>query len=163
MQLIEKGKSKRVRWHLLSKPHSLQEALDYARAQEMSDKQGKRIEMEQQSQEDITEEASNRVSFGRQNNSTGINKECYFCGGTFPHVGGKKKCPAWGKKCITCGKMNHFAKCCLSKGKVNQSIVKTVHHEMHLDSSDAESLCGSEEVRVVESKPKPRPVRSIKI
>ena len=32
MQLIEKGKSKRVRLHLLSKPHSLQEALDYARA-----------------------------------------------------------------------------------------------------------------------------------
>ena len=37
MQLIEKGKSKRVRRRLLSKPHSLQEALDYARAQEMSE------------------------------------------------------------------------------------------------------------------------------
>lgn len=49
MQLIEKGKSKRVRRRLLSKPHSLQEALDYARAQELSDKQAKRIEMEQQS------------------------------------------------------------------------------------------------------------------
>ena len=93
MQLIEKGKSKRVRRHLLSKPRSLQEDAR-ARAQEMSDKQGKRIEMEQQSQENITEEASNRVSFRRQNNSTGINKECYICGGTYPHVGGKKKCPA---------------------------------------------------------------------
>ena len=48
--------------------------------------------------------------------------------------------------------MNHFAKCCLSKGKVNQSIVKTSHHEIHSDSSDAESLCGIEEVGVVESK-----------
>ena len=93
MQLIEKGKSKRVRRHLLSKPRSLQEDAR-ARAQEMSDKQGKRTEMEQRSQENITEEASNRVSFRRQNNSTGINKECCFCGGTFPHVGGKKKCPA---------------------------------------------------------------------
>ena len=45
MQLIEKGKSKRVRWRLLSKPRSLQEALDYARAQEISDKQAKTIEM----------------------------------------------------------------------------------------------------------------------
>ena len=127
MQLIEKGKSKRVRRRLLSKPHSLQEALDYARAHEMSDKQSKRIEMEQESRENITEEELNRVSLGRQIKSTGINKECYFCGGTFPHVGGKKKCPAWGKKCITCVKMNHFAKCCMSRGKVNKSIVKTVH------------------------------------
>ena len=73
----------------------------------------------------------------------------------FQHVGGKIKCPAWGIKCITCGKMNHFGKCCMSKGKLNKSIVKTVHHEVHSDSSDAESLCGIEEVRVVESKQKP--------
>ena len=163
MQLIEKGKSKRVRRRLLSKPHSLQEALDYARAQELSDKQAKRIEMEQQSRGNITEEELNRVSLRKQNNSTDINKECYFCGGTFPHVGGKKKCPAWGKKCTACGKMNHFAKRCMSKGKVNQSVVQTVHQEVHSDSSDAESLCGIEEVGSVESNPKPRPVRSIKI
>ena len=45
----------------------------------------------------------------------------------------------------------------MSKGKV-----KTVRHEVHSDSRDAEYLCGIEEVGVVESKPKPRPVRSIK-
>ena len=131
MQLIEIGKSKRVRRRLLSKPHSLQEALDYARAQELSDKQAKRIEMEQQRRGNITEEELNRVSLRKQNNSTDINKECYFCGGTFPHVGGKKKCPARGKKCTARGKMNHFAKRCMSKGKVNQSVVKTVHQEVH--------------------------------
>ena len=123
----------------------------------------KRIEIEQQSRGNTTEEELNRVSLERQNNSTGPNKECYFCGGTFPHVGAKKKCPAWGKKCTTCGKMNHFARCCMSKEKVNKSIVKTVHQEVHSDSSDAESLCGIEEVGTVEGNPKPRPVRSIKI
>ncbi|PFX21834.1 Anamorsin [Stylophora pistillata] len=163
MQLIEKGKSKRVRRRLLSKPHSLQEALDYARAQELSDKQAKRIEMEQQSRGNNTEEELKRVSFGRQKSSTGINKECYFCGGAFPHAGGKEKCPAWGKKYTTCGKLNHFAKCCRSKRKVSKSIVKTVHQEVQSDSSDAESLCGIEEVKAVESNPKPRPVRRIKI
>ena len=96
MQLIEKGKSKRVRRRLLSKPHSLQEALDYARAQEMSDKQAKRIEMEQQSRENVTEEELNRVSLGRQKNSTGINNECYFCGGTFPTRWRKDKMPSMG-------------------------------------------------------------------
>lgn len=163
MQLIEKGKSKRVRRRLLSKPHSLQEALDYARAQELSDKQAKRIEMEQQSRRNNTEEELKRVFLGRQKSPTGINKECYFCGGAFPHAGGKEKCPAWGKKCTTCGKLNHFAKCCRSKRKVNKSIVKTVRQEVQSDSSDAESLCGIEEVGAVESNTKPRPVRSIKI
>ena len=58
--------------------------------------------------------------------------------------------------------MNHFAKRCMSKEKVNRSIVKTVDQEAHSDSSDAESLCGIEEVGSVESNPKPRPVRNIK-
>ena len=120
--------------------------------------------MEQQSWGNITEEELNRVSLERQNNSTGINKaEFYFCGGTFTHVGGKKKCQAWGKQFTTCGNMNHLAKCCMSKGKVNKSIVKTVRQEVPSDSSDAESLCGIEEVGAVESNQKPRPVRSVKI
>ena len=38
LQLTEKGKSRRVRRRLLSKPHTLTEALDFAKAQEMSDK-----------------------------------------------------------------------------------------------------------------------------
>ena len=49
LQLIEKGKSRRVRRRLLSKPHTLTEALDFARAQEMSDKQAERIEIDRQS------------------------------------------------------------------------------------------------------------------
>ena len=49
LQLIGKGKSRRVRPQLLSKPHTLTEALDFARAQEMSDKQAERIEIDRQS------------------------------------------------------------------------------------------------------------------
>ncbi|XP_022810383.1 uncharacterized protein LOC111347399 [Stylophora pistillata] len=119
--------------------------------------------MEQQSRGNNTEEELMRVSLGRQKSPSGINKECYFCGGAFPHAGGKEKCPAWGKRCTTCGKLNHFAKCCRSKRKGNKSIVKTVHQEVHSGSSDAESLCVIEEVGAVESNPKPRPVRNIKI
>ena len=40
--------SQTVRCRLLSKSHSLQEALDFARAQVLSDKQANWIEMEQQ-------------------------------------------------------------------------------------------------------------------
>ena len=38
LQLIQKRKSRQVRQRLLSKAHTLTEALDFARAQEMSDK-----------------------------------------------------------------------------------------------------------------------------
>ena len=37
---------------------------------------------------------------------------CRFCGGT--HQFGQQQCPAWGVKCNSCGKDNHFAKCCQS-------------------------------------------------
>ena len=50
------------------------------------------------------------------------------------------KCPARGKKCLTCNKMNHFAKCCRMKGKEDKGVLKAV--EKDSDSSDAESVCG---------------------
>lgn len=39
-------------------------------------------------------------------------KACRKCGFLHP----PRSCPAYGKKCNKCGGMNHFAKCCLSKG-----------------------------------------------
>ena len=49
LQLIEKGKLKGVRRLLLSKPHTLEEALDFARTQEVSDRQATKTETVQQS------------------------------------------------------------------------------------------------------------------
>lgn len=42
-----------------------------------------------------------------------------------------KECPAYGKTCHTCGKPNHFAKCCRQKGKIRDKFAhqkkKTAH------------------------------------
>lgn len=38
-----------------------------------------------------------------------------YCGGPFPHDGGRNSCPASGMKCSACSKTGHFAKFCLSK------------------------------------------------
>ena len=42
---------------------------------------------------------------------------CKFCGGK--HRAAKKSCPAFGRRCSACGRMNHFATQCLSKTRVN--------------------------------------------
>ena len=41
-------------------------------------------------------------------------KNCYNCGRIFPLDGGRTKCPACGKTCLSCEKYIHFAKCCRS-------------------------------------------------
>ena len=51
---------------------------------------------------------------------TGSNKQkkinCKYCG-KFHYYG---KCPAYGKKCLNCSKLNHFKAGCRNKGKVNE-------------------------------------------
>ena len=55
----------------------------------------------------------NRVLDGKQRDYT---KECKFC--SFNHPMKKQKCPAWGKLCNKCGKMNHFeGKCHATSNK----------------------------------------------
>ena len=41
------------------------------------------------------------------------NKRCFHCGESYPHMTGP--CPAKGKTCNKCNKMNHYTKCCKSK------------------------------------------------
>ena len=39
---------------------------------------------------------------------------CNGCGCKPPHVDREKQCPAWGKKCLNCGVLNHFKSVCRS-------------------------------------------------
>ena len=55
----------------------------------------------------------NRNSSRKKQKASGSkSKPCYFCGGTYSpsHV-----CPAKGKSCSICKKLNHFARVCQSK------------------------------------------------
>ena len=76
-------------------------ALDFARAQELSGKQAKRTEMEQQPRVTNPEEELYKDGLGGRNNPT--TKECFSCGGVFPHTGGKNQYPAWGKNAFYAG------------------------------------------------------------
>ena len=63
-------------------------------------------------------------------------RKCKFCGQE--HVWAKEKCPAYGKKCTMCNKMNHFAIRCKNKN-VNYVDAKEkivyLNHESDSDSS----------------------------
>ena len=75
---------------------------------------------------EIEKQQSHAVGFGRKRTNDNQQKEsssgqpkpgvrnvkCGLCGGKYPHQG---ICPAQGKQCLNCGKMNHFAQVCRSK------------------------------------------------
>ena len=53
---------------------------------------------------------------GRRVTDSRENKDCYFCGGPYSN---EHRCPAKGKKCSKCGRLNHFAHACRSKSVHN--------------------------------------------
>ena len=86
LQLIEKVKSKRIRRQLLSKQHTLKEALGIARAQEIADNQASRIESRQRSNEPINDEVNKLTKSRHLKDETKVRKmNCYSCEGVFPH------------------------------------------------------------------------------
>ena len=67
---------------------------------------------------------------GRNEESGDSNIKCFSCGGSWPHKGGKSKCPAFQKRCHKCQGMNHFSKLCRSR----EPAIKQVLQDS--DSSD---------------------------
>src|SRR5258706_14881773 len=45
----------------------------------------------------------------------GKKRECLFCGGKYPHPGGRPSCPASGETCGFCSMTGHFESKCLKK------------------------------------------------
>ena len=104
------------------------------------------------------EEEVHAVSGGgaARQNYTRNTVECKFCGRT--HERDKRKCPAFGKKCKTCGKDNHFSIVCRSVPEKNK---KRVHNVAETECDDDEEyedvLCvtatETKNVNAVDTKP----------
>ena len=107
---------------------TLKAVLDLGRTMEISEKQASGIEyksiypdepellnytrMSQRSQSRHSPSAPFSRSRGELPNPSST---CGHCGYAYPHPQGQASCPARGSQCRSCGKMNHFARCCRFK------------------------------------------------
>lgn len=98
-------------------------------------------------------------------------KKCFFCGGK--HSKRKEDCPALGKKCRKCGKLNHFESVCKTGTKKNRKkpqrrgSVRKVEEETTSSESDDSDVEESNFVDIFsvenESKPQSKIVVSLEV
>ncbi len=130
-QLISGCKSHKVRQKGLTEAKvSVRDLLSYARTLETAELHARQIEGASTGSVNRVD-AGNKPQYKRKpqrhhqpkqstkpgdNNSSKKKPEgkCNNCGGAWPHNGGQRKCPAFGKTCVKCNKYNHFASVCQS-------------------------------------------------
>lgn len=130
-QIIQNCVSQRLRRKALREDMTLSTLLAAGRA----------LEMAEQHADDMEQKDSiNKVTVQKEK-SLIIKKEknCFRCGGKYPH---QNDCPAMGKKCSTCGKMNHFSKVCRTKNKLKIQEIAKAKLSDSTESSEDEFIFG---------------------
>ena len=145
MAMIESSKSKRVQRKPLQDQLSVAEALKYARGLESADQHANKVENQMSSGVTVKKEVV-RIAADKRDR-----KSCFNCGKQWPHQGGPRKCPAFGKQCTRCGKRNHFSKYCRSTKQEIKATKELACEESNTssDSSDEQSMCMCEMVNPV--------------
>lgn len=126
---------------------SLDKCLQICRAMEISREHSKTIEGQ------VTEDV-HAIKQTRKGKTSEIH--CKYCGRTHERL--KQKCPAFGRKCKNCGKSNHFAVTCRSRGGATEHR-KKIHTIAENDSDSCEDIMtvtaveqGAEEVNQIRQK-----------
>lgn len=109
----------------------LKDLLEYGRMLEMSELQSKGIEEGSNitmSVNRVQKHQPGRKAYQQHTvRHTGSgNTRCRNCGGEWPHSNG---CPAKGKQCKACGKLNHFARQCRSTQHTEQMTKAQTHRK----------------------------------
>ncbi|VDI15600.1 Hypothetical predicted protein, partial [Mytilus galloprovincialis] len=149
-QIIQGCHSTRLRRKALREDTTLEGLISSARALELSEKQATEIEQsDKQSANAVRKGVGKRRNgprFLQTQTDQNVKKKttCRNCGGDFPHA---NKCPAFGKSCNSCKKLNHFASVCRSKRMDGTSTFKRkvnkVDNYEHDDARDSSSDDGS--------------------
>ena len=120
-QIIQNCSSSRHRRKALSDPEmTLSRLIDVARVMELSEIQAKGIEhvsniSHSQCVNKVTKHGRPKQWAPTVKETQSNSIKCRNCGQSWPHNGGKSACPAMGRECRNCTKLNHFASCCRSK------------------------------------------------
>ena len=146
--IIQHCTSKRLRrFAFLETELSLSALLAKARAFEISEQQATGIETEalsrqtldnrdQETAHSLTRRVPPRRQPRKQSHHSSQREKrpsstCGLCGGQWPHR--NAPCPAQGKTCRKCGKMNHFARVCRSKPKPNNQRPPQSAHTVNME------------------------------
>ncbi len=103
--------------------HDLENLLKTARAMETADEHTQ--EMEKQQLNAVNQKRHKEKVTQRKPNPKPPDTrstKCGLCGGVYPH---KDSCPAKGKTCAKCGKLNHLARVCRQGKKPNYQTTET--------------------------------------
>ena len=127
-QIVQRTSSVRLRRKAIEQNFSLEGLLKAARSMQTADERTSEIDKQQSH---AVGRRNNKTRDDQEENSNGPpkigyrNTKCGLCGGSYPHRG---MCPAQGKKCMSCGKLNHFAKVCRSKSTNRSKSSRTRKH-----------------------------------
>ena len=159
-QIVHKCASNKVRRKGLNDSTiTLQGLLDFAKTLELTDSQA--ASLEEQAASDVMKQTTADVKKlhlrkdrngsqkkhknwkgtqdgGSRTKDGGSQKRCINCGGPYPHEGGKKGCPAFGKECHNCGKMNHYKSVCRGQAKPSSTSSRREVKALHDTSDDEE-------------------------
>lgn len=147
-QIIQGCGSTRLRRKALREDLKLEDLIKEARALELSDKQAAEIEnKEVNALSQRQSKRRRRPNPEKQSQKPGPDtpapeesRTCRNCGLEYPH---KTKCPAQGKKCNFCKKLNHFEVVCRSKKRQVNKVYDSGHSDTdsNTNSDDQENFC----------------------
>ena len=147
-QIIKSCKQNALRRKALREDLDLTALLKAGRALELSETQAKEVESDKTTVNTVKhkskyetysrkgkgcrrgKQSQPRAESHKESRKSNGSFKCGNCGGAYPH---NDSCPARNKKCISCGKLNHFAKVCRT---VPPSSVKRVTEEDDTDEED---------------------------
>ena len=78
---------------------------------------------------------------GKKTTTRGRPYKCFHCGSSESHK--KEACPAYGKECKICKKLNHFASVCMSKGQTRM-------HAVTLEADDSSGTDSDDDIFQIE-------------
>ena len=157
-QIIQGCSSSRLRQKALSDPSmTLVKLIETARATEVADHQASGMESKpvvQTVQQGLHGKVTPNFKLLKKpfRKKPDAGASCWNCGRQWPHDGGKQSCPALGKTCRSCQKLDHFDSVCRSKSRSHphpepqrfktSSASKWKLNEVHLkETSDSDDEC----------------------